>query len=58
MAIELERKLGFTATSCPGDPTLVVVRRDLAPLLDRGLTPQREERQYPGVPLAVGGKLG
>jgi L-amino acid N-acyltransferase YncA len=28
-AIELERELGFTVTGCPGDATLVIVRRDL-----------------------------
>jgi GNAT superfamily N-acetyltransferase len=28
-AIELEREMGFTATSCPGDATLVVLRADL-----------------------------
>ena len=31
-AIELEREMGFTVTSCPGDATLVVVQRQLAPL--------------------------
>lgn len=30
-AIELERDMGFTVNSCPGDATLVVVRRDLVP---------------------------
>jgi L-amino acid N-acyltransferase YncA len=30
-AIELEREMGFTVTSCEGDPTLVVVRRELRP---------------------------
>ena len=30
-AIELEREMGFTVTSCEGDATLVVVRRDLRP---------------------------
>ena len=30
-AIELEREMGFTVSSCPGDATLVVVRRDLRP---------------------------
>lgn len=28
-AIELERELGFTVAECPGDATLVVVRREL-----------------------------
>jgi N-acetylglutamate synthase-like GNAT family acetyltransferase len=28
-AIELEREMGFTATSCPGDATLIVLRADL-----------------------------
>jgi len=28
-AIELEREMGFTAESCPGDATLVLVRRTL-----------------------------
>ena len=30
-AIELEREMGFTVTSCEGDPSLVVVRRELRP---------------------------
>jgi GNAT superfamily N-acetyltransferase len=30
-AIELEREMGFTVTSCPGDASLVVVRRELQP---------------------------
>lgn len=29
--IELEREMGFSVQSCPGDPTLVVLRRELAP---------------------------
>lgn len=28
-AIELEREMGFTVASCPGDATLVVLRREL-----------------------------
>lgn len=28
-AIQLEREIGFTAEACPGDPTLVIVRRRL-----------------------------
>lgn len=28
-AIELEREMGFTATACPGDATLIVLRADL-----------------------------
>ncbi|MBW4330816.1 GNAT family N-acetyltransferase [Stakelama sp. CBK3Z-3] len=30
-AIDLEREMGFTAQSCPGDSTLVLVRRSLRP---------------------------
>jgi GNAT superfamily N-acetyltransferase len=30
-AIEMEREMGFTATSYPGDATLVLVQRTLAP---------------------------
>lgn len=30
-AIELEREMGFTVSGCPGDATLVVVRRELRP---------------------------
>lgn len=31
-AIELEREMGFTVHSCPGDPTTVIVRATLDPL--------------------------
>jgi acetyltransferase len=30
-AISLEKEMGFTATSCPGDATLVLLRKSLLP---------------------------